>query len=437
MPDSPADKPNRPDQPNQPESTAADTPADADAPLKRKAFEPSAETKPGNAPSSKQSKKSKKQKPEPTTLGGKLWHNWIKPIGTVVIVVVVFRSMLLDWNDVPSGSMEPEIHVGDRVAVNRLAYALQLPVSGPTIEVPFLGRLSDNPLDFLPQFQYAQPKRGDIVTFWNPVSDIRMIKRIVAVPGDRIEMRNSQMIINGTTATYDELDAAAEGLPPITSYSARDPRTNTTATVTEDVIYRRESLLEQQRVTQHITERWADLSVELPLPGARNKRLEIRSGEILVDGSPASYNAFAEARLRPFTQGPYPNLLDAMNLGIDGDRLIVDGQKTHYNQFYQAFVERAKQLTTAQQRALIPFNEALGQLQGALATSFGPITLGDDEYLMIGDNRNNSSDGRHFGPVHRDEITGRAFAVAFSFEDNKMFALPPRPAWSRFFKDLD
>ena len=56
---------------------------------------------------------------------------------------------------------------------------------------------------------------------------------------------------------------------------------------------------------------------------------------------------------------------------------------------------------------------------------------------MIGDNRNNSSDGRYFGPVQRSEITGKAFAVAFSFEDNKMFALPPDPAWDRFFKDLD
>ncbi|MCY4655958.1 MAG: signal peptidase I, partial [Gammaproteobacteria bacterium] len=50
--------------------------------------------------------------------------------------------------------------------------------------------------------------------------------------------------------------------------------------------------------------------------------------------------------------------------------------------------------------------------------SFGPVTLGEDEYLMLGDNRDNSSDFRRIGVVTRDRIIGRAHAVAFSLDLN-------------------
>ena len=47
-----------------------------------------------------------------------------------------------------------------------------------------------------------------------------------------------------------------------------------------------------------------------------------------------------------------------------------------------------------------------------------PVTLNEDEYLMIGDNRDNSKDGRFFGPVHLKQITGEALFIGVSFGDH-------------------
>jgi signal peptidase I len=69
---------------------------------------------------------------------GWLWREWLRPLLVVGIVLGSFRSAVADWNDVPSGSMEPTILPGDRVFVNKLAYDLKVPFTtwqvapGPT-----------------------------------------------------------------------------------------------------------------------------------------------------------------------------------------------------------------------------------------------------------------------------------------------------------------
>lgn len=437
------------------------------------------QAKPSDKPA--KPKKPKKEKPEPTTPMGKLWHNWVKPIGTVVVIVVVFRSMLLDWNDVPTGSMEPEIHVGDRIAVNRLAYGLQFPLTGPTIGIPFTPIQFDNPLDGIPQIAWGSgPQRGDIVTFWNPVTDVRMVKRIVAVPGDTIEIRNSAMTINGTAAAYETLDAITEGLNPDTKYNEQSAQTGIVKEVNKPLLYRRESLLDLVRTTQHIEERWLNYAIirkpdgsdEIILGNAIVQQVTRRSeqnpglvysekrqitvdeyleenlslkviarinhGHITIQGTDASYNEFAAFLLKRYETGPEADILSKIGLGVDGHDFLIDGEPAFTEQFKLALISRRNQLSESERTALqFSFTGDIELLRSALSTNFGPYTVPEGGYLMIGDNRNNSSDGRYFGPVKRSEITGKAFAVAFSFEDNKMFALPPDPAWSRFFKDLD
>ena len=104
--------------------------------------------------------------------------------GFLVILLIVssMRSALADWNDVPTGSMKPTIQEGDRVVVNKLAYDLKVPFT--TIEV----------------LHWADPQRGDIVVLFSPVDGTRLVKRVVAVPGDRIAMLNNQLYVNGVAA---------------------------------------------------------------------------------------------------------------------------------------------------------------------------------------------------------------------------------------------
>src|SRR5260370_20986661 len=87
----------------------------------------------------------------------------------MLLVVSSLRSALADWNDVPTGSMKPTIEEGDRVVVNKLAYDLKVPFT--TFEL----------------VQWGDPQRGDIVVLFSPVAATLLVKRVIGVPGHRIE----------------------------------------------------------------------------------------------------------------------------------------------------------------------------------------------------------------------------------------------------------
>jgi signal peptidase I len=123
----------------------------------------------------------------PPTRLARLWHEWVRPLLVVGIVLLSFRSSLADWNDVPSGSMKPTILEGDRVFVNKLAYNLNFPFSSWSLA------------------HWADPQRGDIVVLWSPYDGKRLVKRVVAVPGDTLEVRRHRLVINGQPAAYEPL----------------------------------------------------------------------------------------------------------------------------------------------------------------------------------------------------------------------------------------
>lgn len=102
-------------------------------------------------------------------------------------LLFVVRGAFADHNYVPSGSMEPTIQIGDSLLVNRAAYDLKIPFSGFTL------------------VNVGEPERGDIVVFHNPQSDVRMVKRLVGMPGDRLYVRNGLISINGQPVPGSEV----------------------------------------------------------------------------------------------------------------------------------------------------------------------------------------------------------------------------------------
>ncbi len=97
----------------------------------------------------------------------------------MIFVISSLRSALADWNDVPTGSMKPTIQEGDRVVVNKLAYDLKIPFTTKHIA------------------EWATPRRGDVVVFFSPVDGIRLVKRVIGLPGDLIGMKDNRVFING------------------------------------------------------------------------------------------------------------------------------------------------------------------------------------------------------------------------------------------------
>lgn len=102
-------------------------------------------------------------------------------------LMFMFRSACADWNTVPTGSMKPTILEGDRIAVNKMAYDLRVPFTHISL------------------VKFSDPQRGDIAVFDSKVSDKRLVKRVVGVPGDRVAMVNNKLFINGEAVQYEQI----------------------------------------------------------------------------------------------------------------------------------------------------------------------------------------------------------------------------------------
>ncbi len=111
------------------------------------------------------------------------WKEWWLTICLILFLVVPIKSSLADLNWVPTGSMNPTILEGDFVFVNKAAYDLRIPLT--------LQRLA----------KWANPERGDIVICFSPDDGTRLIKRVIGLPGDTLEMRKNHLFINGQHAS--------------------------------------------------------------------------------------------------------------------------------------------------------------------------------------------------------------------------------------------
>jgi len=114
----------------------------------------------------------------------------VVPFVIAMAILSPFRSAIADWNDVPTGSMEPTIMPGERIFVNKLAYGLRVPFTGIWMA------------------DWSKPEAGEIVILFSPKDGTRLVKRVVAGPGDTLELRNNRLYINGSGAAYRALSSA-------------------------------------------------------------------------------------------------------------------------------------------------------------------------------------------------------------------------------------
>ena len=127
----------------------------------------------------------------------KLWREWRNTALFFGLVIVPVKSVLADLNWVPTGSMNPTILEGDLVYVDKAAYDLRVPLT--------LKRVAE----------WANPERGDVVVFFSPDDETRMVKRVIGLPGDTLELINNVLVINGQSVDYSPLSSKqSEGLAP-------------------------------------------------------------------------------------------------------------------------------------------------------------------------------------------------------------------------------
>ncbi len=116
----------------------------------------------------------------------RLWKE-NKSILLILLLMFVFRSSFADWNTVPSGSMKPTILEGDRILVNKMAYDIRLPFTHISL------------------YKISDPARGDIIVFDSKVSEAKLVKRVIGMPGDIIELKNNIVLINGERLSYQDV----------------------------------------------------------------------------------------------------------------------------------------------------------------------------------------------------------------------------------------
>ena len=137
-----------------------------------------------------------KEADEPRSLGAWLWSEF-KFFAKLGAFILAFITLVWGHFKIPSESMQPTLEVGDHLYVSKYAYGYS------KHSLPYL--LHNLPLPEGRIFSRL-PERGDVVVFRNPNSGIVMIKRVAALPGDRLQVRRGQLYINGVAVKRDRID---------------------------------------------------------------------------------------------------------------------------------------------------------------------------------------------------------------------------------------
>lgn len=105
----------------------------------------------------------------------------------VLLIVLILRSFVAEPFRIPSGSMMPTLLHGDFILVNKFSYGLRLPVLHNKV------------------WENGLPQRGDVVVFRYPKNpSLDYIKRVIGLPGDKIEYRNKNIYVNGTAVELED-----------------------------------------------------------------------------------------------------------------------------------------------------------------------------------------------------------------------------------------
>jgi signal peptidase I len=141
----------------------------------------------------------------------------LRAIVPALLIALVIRTVLFQPVNIPSGSMKPTLLIGDYLLVSKFTYGYShysLPFGPPV----FSGRIFASP-----------PNRGDIIVFRSPTDDsVDLIKRTIGLPGDRIEVREATVYINGTAVKRERIADFAGEDPcqpmPVFAVMGRVPR---------------------------------------------------------------------------------------------------------------------------------------------------------------------------------------------------------------------
>lgn len=118
----------------------------------------------------------------------------LKTIGGAVLLALVIRTCLFEAFEIEGPSMEPTLLNGDRVVVAKFAFGLFLPLRDEA------------------EITWGEPKLGDVVIIKSPADGVDIVKRVIGVGGDFIEMRADRVYRNGKPLPMQDAGACSTGI---------------------------------------------------------------------------------------------------------------------------------------------------------------------------------------------------------------------------------
>lgn len=127
------------------------------------------------------------------------WRETVKALLLALVVALTFRTCAFEPFHIPSGSMKSNLVIGDYLFVSKFSYGYS------RFSLPWYLKL----LPFHGRLMGAAPKRGDIIVFHPPQLSLMSepyIKRLIGLPGDRIQVKDTVLYINGKPVQKDYVD---------------------------------------------------------------------------------------------------------------------------------------------------------------------------------------------------------------------------------------
>ena len=356
-----------------------------------------------------------REKPEIRKSASKEWRD---AIIFAIIAATVIRMFFIEAFTIPTPSMEKSLLVGDFLFVSKVSYGARIP--NTPLSFPFAHHtlpLSEGksylewiklPYHRLPGF--GEIENNDVVVFNYPMEDFRpvdkrenYIKRCVGIPGDKIEVIDKILFINGEKAE----------MPAEMQYS------------------------------YHVKTQGS------PLNPQRLEKLDITEGGLI--SNQGDYRLSLSDNSKGQLQG-YSNVTSIEPIAepkdARADYIFPSDRRFNFNKDYFGPIVIPKSGTTIEldidvlplyQRLITVYEGHTLEVNGADILIDGEIatryTFQMDYFFMMGDNRDNSADSRFWGFVPEDHIVGKAVFIWFSIDKAKRWLSKIR--WSRLFSTIE